>query len=117
MAAIGYNPEEITMLCESVSLVEALINNGLDEVTKLYKNLCSDNILADSEYRDELVEVQKKFAAGAEEIAKVLEAAKKYIDEVAGAVGMAVTKNTMSIEDQNALIAKSLAEAATAGDR
>lgn len=117
MAGIGYNPEEITKLCESVSLVEALIANGVAEVTGLFKNLTSDNVLADSEYRDSVAEVSKKFEKGVEEINKVLEAAKKYIDEVAGAVGMAVTKNTMSIEDQNALIAKSLEQAATAGDR
>lgn len=117
MAGIGYSAEQIQELITSVKTVEACINGRVSKVEELFKLLTSDQVMSDSEYRDTVAETYKKFRAGVEEINKVLDAANKYIEEVAGAVNISVSNTIISIQEQEALIAKALAEAGSSGDR
>lgn len=117
MAGIGYDVNEIQALITSVKTVEGLINLRLDNIKALYKKLTSDAVFADCEYRDQLMELDKKLTVAAEEISKVLSAANQYIEEVSGAVNISVSNTVVSIAEQEALLEKALAEAAVAGDR
>ena len=117
MAGIGYDVNEIQALITSVKTVEGLINTRIENIKSLFKKLTSDEVFSDCEYRDQLMEVNKKFTVGAEEISKVLDAANQYIEEVSGAVNVSVSSTIVSISEQEALLAKALEEAAEAGDR
>lgn len=110
MAQIGYDPQEITQLCEEVSAVASLVEAGMQEIDGLMKSITGDAVFADCEYRDTLLETKKTLDNSLQQVNDILANVEKKVNMVGEKVGASVKKNTMSIEEQNALINSAMAK-------
>lgn len=102
--SIGFDPSQIETLIADVNAVESCVNTAMDEVDALMKQLTSDTVFGECEYKDELVDLQKKLNTAKETIANILSTVSKKVEVVGQKAGVSVSKNMMSVQDQAALI-------------
>ena len=111
MGKIGFSPEEIQALMNEANAVQSCVETASDEIAAILKKLTGDEILGECEYKETLTETQKNVTKTLEEIADILKLVNEKVNAVGQAAGVSVSKNMMSVEEQNALIKNAMAKA------
>lgn len=104
MGQIGFDPQNIQDLCTAVAQVKGVVEATADEVKKFIDTIVSEEVFADCEYKDSILETRARLGNAFESIATILTNVESKVDAVGEKVGVNVKKNMMSVEDQNALI-------------
>jgi hypothetical protein len=111
MGTIGFDANEIEVLINDVNQVKQCVDTTMEEISTLLKDLTSDEVFKDCEYRDvTLAETKAKIDNVRETVVGILDNASKKVDLVGQKAGVSVSKNIMSIEDQNAAIKAAMAK-------
>lgn len=103
--AIGYDPQEVQTLCDEVSAIRTFVDTTIGEVEALMNKVTSDEVFGECRYKDTLLEARAELTKSKESIVEILNFVGEKVKTVGETVGISVSKNMMSVEDQNAAIA------------
>lgn len=103
--AIGYDPQEVQTLCDEVSAIQTFVDTTIGEVEALMNKVTSDEVFGECRYKDTLLETRAELTKSKESIVEILNFVGEKVKTVGETVGISVSKNMMSVEDQNAAIA------------
>ena len=104
MGAIGFDPAQIEELAAAVNTVNSCVKTACDDIEALFKNLTGDAVFGECVYKETLLDVKNKVNAILSDVANILDNSAKRVEAVGQKAGVSISKNIMSIEDQNAAI-------------